>query len=313
MPLVGGTCNTTTTTMSNESNHSESLAPSSQDHINTTTDNTDNTSEPSSPTIEYEFDESHCLFCNHESPDQATNLLHMSKTHGLHIDTTNLLVDVTTLLAYFHLVISGYYECLYCGKQGHTRQAAQQHMMAKGHCKYDLTDKDAEIRDFYEFASSSEGEGDLPTKRQHTDSPLLAAQGRTRKQRSSRRADRASSPSATPSAPSQTDTTTDPTDPSTQDQQLTTPATARAQRQESNLNNQLAHLRAADRQSLLHLPASQQRALLATHHRQIEKANRAEQTQRGHLESAGNKFGRLDTVRLVRLPPHFGHVQGLGR
>lgn len=99
----------------------------------------------------------------------------MSKAHGLHVDPTNLLVDVVSLLAYFHLVISGCYECLYCGTQRNTRQAVQQHMMAKGHCKYDITDKDAELRDFYEFSSSDTKEElhqNLPAMR-FSDDPQL--------------------------------------------------------------------------------------------------------------------------------------------
>ena len=87
----------------------------------------------------------------------------------------------------------------------------------------------------------------------------------------------------------------------------------RALKQEYTLNNQLAQLRADDRRSLLHLPASQQRALLATHHKQMEKARRTEQTQRGNLESAGNKFNCLGKMRLIRKPPHTGNVSSLNR
>jgi len=86
---------------------------------------------------------------------------------------------------------------------------------------------------------------------------------------------------------------------------------ARAQRQTSTLTSQLSHLRESDRRSLQHLPTSQQRALLATHHKQMEKGGRATNAKRGALESAGNYFGRLGTVRLIRQPPHTGRVQSL--
>ncbi|KIV83883.1 hypothetical protein PV11_05870 [Exophiala sideris] len=87
----------------------------------------------------------------------------------------------------------------------------------------------------------------------------------------------------------------------------------RVLKQEYTLNNQLGRLRADDRKSLLHLPASQQRALLATHHKQMEKARRTEQIQRGNLECAGNHFSRLGTIRLIRKPPHTGNVHSLNR
>ena len=287
----------------------------------TPNDNEDNISNLSSPSIDHEFDESECLFCNQTSLDLDQNLLHMSKAHGLHVvDPANLLVDVVSLLAYFHLIISGYYECLYCGTQRNTRQGVQQHMMAKGHCKYDITDKDAELRDFYESSSEKKEEfhQNLLTMRFLND-PQLPSQARPRKPRSSKHSDR-HDPSITASPldqPLPTPTPHSNTDAESSSNAAETPSqsagelSTRALKQESTLNKQVAQLRAGDRRSLLHLPTSQQRSLLATHHKQIEKARRTEQTNRGNLESAGNTFGRLDKVRLVRTPPHYGHVSNL--
>jgi hypothetical protein len=87
----------------------------------------------------------------------------------------------------------------------------------------------------------------------------------------------------------------------------------REQKRSYTLNNQLSQLRADDRRSLMHLLVSQQRTLLATHHKQMEQARRSEQTQRGNLESAGNSFARLGAIRLIRKPPHTGRVQTLKR
>jgi pre-60S factor REI1 len=87
----------------------------------------------------------------------------------------------------------------------------------------------------------------------------------------------------------------------------------RAMKQEYTLNNQLAKLRADDRRSLSHLPPAQQRALLLTQHKQTENARRLEQTYRGNLESAGNKFNCLGKIRLIRKPPHTGNVHSLNR
>jgi pre-60S factor REI1 len=281
----------------------------------------------SSPSpIDHKFEESQCLFCDQSSSDLEQSLVHMSKAHGLHIVTTNLLVDVGSLLAYFHLVISCYHECLYCGTQRNTTQAVQQHMIAKGHCKYDLTARDAESRDFYDFSSTEMEEkmhrGVIATRL--SDIAGLAAHTRSRKSRSSKRHNRrdtgitASPRDSTSSSPTspiikpQSDTDASPDDAQT-DSELPGQLSKRAQKQTYTHHNQLAQLRADDRRSLVHLPASQQRALLATHHKQMEKAKRLEQLQRGNLESAGNGFARLGTIRLVRKPPHTGRVQTLKR
>lgn len=323
MPLVGVTTATTTTTtatMDVQSNWDAVSASQSQDHINHS-----DASDSSSSSIDQEFDESQCLFCDRSSSDLDQNLEHMSKVHGLHIVTSNLLVDTGSLLAYFHLVISSYHECLYCGTQRNTRQAVQQHMVAKGHCKYDLTAKDAEFRDFYDLSSleaEEESQRNLIATRL-SDSALLAAHNKSRDSRSSNsrnkhNLDIAFSPSEpdfmssrhSPASQSDTDTSSDDND------GLSNPLrqlSIREQKRAYTLNNQLSQLRADDRRSLMHLPVSQQRTLLATHHRQMEKARRSEQTQRGNLESAGNSFARLGTIRLIRKPPHTGRVQTLKR
>lgn len=311
---------TTTTTMEVQSGRSESLNDVIRDP--SLEINQDSIDDQSSSNIDYDFDASQCLFCNQTNTDLDHNLAHMSKTHGLHIALTDLLVDTESLLAYFHLVISSYHECLYCGTQRNTRQAVQQHMTAKGHCKYDITDKDSEFRDFYEF-SSSESEEDIHQKlsaMRFSDDPQLSSQPRSRRSRPKRlnkQIPDMTASSLNPSGPTpipqvHTDTESSSNTASTPSH-TTGELSTRAQKQESTLNNHLAQLRADDRRSLLHLPTSQQRALLATRHKQMEKARRTEQTNRGNLESAGNHFSRLGTTRLVRQPPHFGNVSGLNR
>jgi pre-60S factor REI1 len=300
--------------------------------------NTNNIVNPSSsPNIDYyyEFDESRCLFCNQESPDQDQNLVHMLKAHGLYVDLANLRarVDVESLLAYFHLVISGRYECLYCGTQRNTRQAVEQHMMAKGHCKYDITDdEDAELRDFYQLSSSSDAREGLLHRNLNAmcssyDAGVPPRARRRNEPRPSKRSshrhgrDITDSPldQAPPTPTPQTHTRTNAD--SSWNDAAETPSpplgelrlSTRALKQECTLNNQLARLRADDRRSLLHLPASQQRALLAAHHKQMEDARRTEQTKRTNLESAGNKFNCLGKIRLIRKPPHTGNVHSLNR
>ena len=267
---------------------------------------------------DYKFDESQCLFCNQTSPDLDRNLVHMSKLHGLHVDTTNLLVDVASLLAYLHLVISECHECLYCGTQRNSSQAIQHHMMAKGHCKYDITEKDAELRGFHNI-SSSNAEDEERRRRESKRFPddQLPTQATSRRPRPSKRSDR-HSPNITASpleqAPPSPHLRTS-AGPSSNIAETPPPATGdlstRVLRQEHTLNNQIAQMRVGDQRSLAHLPASQQRALLATHHKQMESARRTEQTKRGSLESAGNTFGCLSKTRLIRQPPHTGHVLSL--
>lgn len=318
MPLLSDTTATTTTTMEPVS-HWGDISPQIQeqtDYINER-----ETTNPSSSSIDHEFNESECLFCDQSSSSLDDNLVHMSKVHGLHVTTRSLLVDVGSLIAYFHLVISSYHECLYCGTQRNTTQAIQQHIIAKGHCKYDLTAKDAEFREFYDF-SALEAEEELHRNRIATrlsDRAQLAAHRRLQESRLSRHYDKYDANITTlPSGQWHTSTN--------QSQELQSEANStpsslelplglsnRAQKQAYAHDNQLAQLRANDRQSLMHLPISQQRALLSTHHKQMGKAKRSEQTQRGKLESAGNSFARLGTIRLIRKPPHTGRVQTLKR
>ena len=308
-----------------ESNRDATSVSLSQDHSDPR--NTINSAQPS---IDHEFDRAQCLFCDQSSSDLEQNLEHMSKIHGLHLVVSNLLVDVESLLAYFHLVISSYHECLYCGTQRNTRQAVQQHMIAKGHCTYDLTDKDAEFRDFYDLSSleaEEKSQRDLIATRL-SDSTQLAAHTKSRRSRSSKHSNKHNlniisslsehaSTSSSHSPGPQSDDETGSDSMSSEDAERTPDSlralSIREQKHSYTLNNQLSQLRIDDRRSLMHLPVAQQRTLLATHHKQMEKARRSEQTQRGNLESAGNSFARLGTIRLIRKPPHTGRVQTLKR
>lgn len=172
-------------------------------------------------------------------------------------------------------------------------------MMAKGHCKYDIMDKDAELRDFYEFPSSDAKEElhqNLPAMC-FSDNPQLPSWARSRKPRPSKRPDThgpniTASPLdqalPTPTPHSHTDDESSSNAAETLSHSLGELST-RALKQEYTLNNQLAQLRADDRRSLSHLPASQQRALLATHHKQMEKARRTEQTNGATWRVQGTK------------------------
>lgn len=95
----------------------------------------------------------------------------MLQSHGLFIpDRNRLVIDEVTLVKYSHLIIFGYFECLYCGSERSSAQATQQHMIGKGHCKIDVYRENSEFRDFYNFDSgydfscNSDGSGDHVAK-----------------------------------------------------------------------------------------------------------------------------------------------------
>ncbi|KAK5714606.1 hypothetical protein LTR15_010788 [Elasticomyces elasticus] len=128
------------------------------------------------------------------------------------------------------------------------------------------------------------------------------------------------STTSTPSARLLPDTNTAPersTDsamvpPSTQPARSHPPTLSkRAMKQGEALDKHLSSLRASDRANLSHLPPAQQRALLLSQLGQLENAKRAENHQRGNLESKGNLFGCQRKTFLVRVPPHFGNVRSL--
>lgn len=112
-------------------------------------------------TAQNAFNPAQCLFCNQQSTNLSENISHMQKRHGLFIPSPeSLIVEIETLLKYFHFVINEYTECLYCGSIRNTPQAAQQHMTGKGHCRIDIAKEDSEFRDFYDLGSSSDSEDD---------------------------------------------------------------------------------------------------------------------------------------------------------
>ncbi|KAK3680999.1 c2h2 finger domain-containing protein [Podospora appendiculata] len=276
------------------------------------------------------FDSSQCLFCNTVNSDVNDNLEHMLKTHGLFIpDKDRLVVDIETLITYFHLVIFGDFECLYCSTQRSTAQAAQQHMMGKGHCKFDLSDEDSEFRNFYDHVSS-EGEDDdddsdeasdtaelsgddderskvsvkvrKPAFVQPTDTTLRLASGKLLSHRTARQSRPRHHRPETGDAeahlehgkytPSSASTLShQPTSgPNSTVQEAAHPtAMTKSEKRADFTSRQLVQLRAADRQSLMHLSTAEQRAVLATQKKQTDKGRRAERAMQRRVERMGNK------------------------
>ncbi|KAL8396831.1 hypothetical protein RB594_003791 [Gaeumannomyces avenae] len=268
------------------------------------------------------FHKERCLFCNRLTDGLDANVAHMQTAHGLFIaDRERLAVDIETLLSYLHLVIAGYNECICCGTQRNTTQAVQQHMLGKGHCKFDIESPDSEYADFYAFSmsetESEEGEDEdcNPASAggkaesllvQYDEGLLRLPSGRTVSNRSQqqtrpRRKPRRSSFPGEKERLEETKVTSDTRThqvPSTASPESAEAAQTgssggdltRAERREHTINKQLASLRASDAGALTHLSDSEKRAVLATQQQQLQKAARAEQRYRTRLEGLGNKF-----------------------
>lgn len=99
-----------------------------------------------------------CLFCGHHSRNMVKNLKHMSEAHSFFIPDVEYCVNVKGLLLYLGEKISQGYMCLWCNDAGRTfysMDAAQAHMIDKGHCKI-LHEGIAlaEYADYYDYSTS---------------------------------------------------------------------------------------------------------------------------------------------------------------
>ena len=255
--------------------------------------------------LDQPFQTTLCLFCNEVNSDLDDNLSHMLKMHGLFIPDKDLQVELETLLSYSHLVIFGYHECLWCGSQRSSAEAVQQHMMDKGHCRIDT----AEGSDFHDFLATELGrkddEGDAatpaepptPTSIQPDDTTIRLSSGKvlTRRSVGKPRPPQPKHPNKDSLNPQSA--TSDPPSPSSLPVPASAPdrsspsraLTTRAERRASAFTDQLARLRAGDRYSLAHLPASQQRSLLANRKKQMDQARKAEMRIQSRVASMGNK------------------------
>lgn len=258
-----------------------------------------------------EFDPRQCLFCTHINTHLEDNLDHMNKKHGFSIqDKTHLAVDLHTLVGYFHLVVFGYSECLYCGSQRRNPEAAQQHMIGKGHCKIDLSDEDSEFRDFYDFGNSDDnaekegGEGSNRVMSRKPPVPFVGPDDKTIRLASGKmlshrsngkpRLHRRKLPHAAPASANEhviengSLAGTNPTSDST-GIQASASALTRSAKREVVFEKQLSNLRAEDRRSLMHLPAPQQRVLLAKAKAQVERARKEENEMQLKIQLQANK------------------------
>ncbi|KID89493.1 hypothetical protein MGU_03540 [Metarhizium guizhouense ARSEF 977] len=96
----------------------------------------DTEDEPSVP----EFDPGQCLFCAQESAALGDNMAHMAAAHGFSVPFRDrLAVGLETVVRHLHFVIYHHRECICCGARRSTASGAQHHMLAKGHCRFDVS------------------------------------------------------------------------------------------------------------------------------------------------------------------------------
>ncbi|KAI5853658.1 C2H2 type zinc-finger-domain-containing protein [Durotheca rogersii] len=265
------------------------------------------------------FTPGQCLFCPNLSPSFADSVIHMQKSHGLFVPhQQHLTVDLETLFKYLHLVIFGYRECIQCGTERATVQAVQQHMAGKGHCKFDISGPDSGFAEFYDFsgpegvaASDVEGDGDQSNQEERATrenrKPLLADEdwirlpsGKIISRQSSAQAGPSSTQlrrrTRTPASQLEYYSPVEPNDEEGSSKEEpdsgirdTRLLSKREKRESALATYQLANMSANDRNSLMHLSAPQQRAILATQHRHAEAAQKEEKRRQTRIDRKGNK------------------------
>lgn len=224
----------------------------------------------------------------------------MSNSHGLLIpDVEHLLVDPETLVKYAHLVVFGYFECLYCGSERSSLRAVQQHMVGRGHCKFNIREG-SEFADFWDWEEThEEGSGEeegveLVDSRQSAiriDEPSLRLQSgkvlshrlatTVKNKKRGRRVTTSDQVVATVATP--------PHSTPVQSQQEPETSSKRVAKLTARFDHHLSTLRAEDKRSIMHLPTYQQRAVVAKGKAQVERARREENAMLLKIQLQANK------------------------
>lgn len=264
----------------------------SNSDVDADTDSHDNEDSVSEVATAPEFNPSRCIFCGVDSGTFDDSLAHMSKTHSFSIPyLDHLTVEVPVLVKYLHLVIYGYGECILCSARRNTVEGIQHHMVAKGHCRFNVT---ADFVDFYDLPDTVEFRNDEESLRLPS-GKLLSHRAKTSSTKTAPR------PRGERSSRSET-----------------LPATSSSLRNRSELisandinlvessSTQLSRLTKGDQQSLAHLPEHELRALLAGHTKSIDQARRAKHHAEVKLSKAENTIMmggfRADTSKRFRGP-----------
>ncbi|KAM0543992.1 hypothetical protein ACHAPJ_012017 [Fusarium lateritium] len=135
--------------------------------------NTENEEEEEGEIFAPEFIPGNCIFCAQESFTLDDNMKHMTTAHGFSVPFQDLLaVDLETVVSYFHFVIFTYRECICCGTRRSTLEGVQQHMTAKGHCRFDIS---PETEEFYQMPGY---DNVLAQERQSASEPVRLPSGK---------------------------------------------------------------------------------------------------------------------------------------
>lgn len=189
-------------------------------------------------------------------------------------------------------------------------------MTGKGHCKFDVSEQDSEFAEFYDFSepeddaeSDTEGDGDERSQEETAGpsrKPLLADEdsirlpsGRIISRQSSAQAGSTTTQSRrrarTPASQLEYTAAEPDGEEGSGKEELgpdipeTRILSKREKRERATATYQLANMSASDRSSLMHLPASQQRAILLAQHRHGEKVQKGEKRRQGKIDRKGNK------------------------
>lgn len=221
----------------------------------------------------------------------------MRLAHGFTIpDRQSLAVDDETLVAYLHLVIFGYHECLLCGSVRPSREAAQQHMTGKNHCRFDLSSEKSEYRDFYDDSGVDDAaakpvvmkdamrlpSGKILAHRDHAKAratdPAKAAAAAVKKQDALPPGlGRASMYPSTPAVP-------------TLSEEDREGMSKRMVKRCDLAAKQMAHMSASDRLTLQRYPVKQQWAMFLLSRRNVERAWRAQEDWKIKMQTKKRKM-----------------------
>ena len=219
-----------------------------------------------------------CLFCGDKCGTFDKNVTHMAMTHSFIIPYQDCLaVDLETLIWYLHLAIYGYIECIFCGTRRNSLEAVQQHMMAKGHCRFDIS---PDTEDFYEIPACEDHESFNQAR--PDEMSLRLPSGKLLGRRSQ------GNVPATPQSRSvtkqsvHTETLVLLSD---HDRGLI----RRKEKSMAVLAARVSQLSTSDQNSLSHLSSHEVRSVLATRKRQLDTARRIESRARSKVDRNNNK------------------------
>lgn len=149
-PVTSDDAHESTSVTSDDDNESTSVT--SDESTPTTSDESTPVTSDDASDLYSHFDPCLCLFCPKTAKDCDANLTHMRVAHGFIIpERDHLELDEEILVQFLHRIISTDHECLLCGLTRKSRVAVQHHMVAKNHCRFELTDPNSEFHAFYNF------------------------------------------------------------------------------------------------------------------------------------------------------------------